>query len=793
MPGARRLIFLAGGLVILIISFYGYFLNTGRPGLPPGRDPARIIRVENLDIKNPREIAFALAGKAPGESARIAWKAPEGRIEEAVVTLVPYYAPGTIPLVFLAVGLLSFILGAFVYFLGPGDTRSHIFYWLSLCFGAAVIINGELYSLQKSWLSIVPGVLYLACYALVFPLLLHFSLTFVRKKISWEKIPIYLSALVFVIPFEFLFLKSVLNRDLGPYRFYLSHFFLYRFYVILMISIAVALLIIGHRKSSSSAEKIRINWILYGLFLGVMPFLIFYQLPEILGFRPWLSEEISSLFFIFVPAALAIAILKYRLFDIHLIIKRSLAYSLLSLLIVSVYFLIVQVVGGLFSRFFTVGKNFLSIIGILAAAAAFQPLREKVQTLVDRTFYRTSFDYKNISLDFTRRAGEILEVRELAGLLHRTITDSLPVEKLGLALTRTGQAGQNTYLEEISLGEPLDKLMFELFGSLASRRLLAEPASVQLGEGLDFSQEKLLAGLGWALVMVFPLKSGDWSCLVALGPKKSGTRFNDQDLEFLTRLGEAFMASLEKIRLQGEVIYERATAEKLAELNRLKTEFISTVSHELRTPLSSLQVLAEVLHSGKVRDGRKKEEVLGLMEEECRRLSHLLHNILDFGRIELGTKTFVLRRTEVNPVLEEVFRLFAPRLEKEGFASRLELPREPVYIEADPDALKQALVNLIDNAIKYSTENREIELSLRADSSEVWIQVRDRGMGISTEDREKIFDSFYRGQKALSVNPQGVGLGLKIVKHIMEAHRGRIELESEPGAGSTFSLIFPRP
>lgn len=97
------------------------------------------------------------------------------------------------------------------------------------------------------------------------------------------------------------------------------------------------------------------------------------------------------------------------------------------------------------------------------------------------------------------------------------------------------------------------------------------------------------------------------------------------------------------------------------------------------------------------------------MEDECRRLSHLLHNILDFGRIERGTKTFVLRRTEVNPVLEEVFRLFAPRLEKEGFVSRLELPREPVYIEADPDALKQALVNLIDNAIKYSTENREIE------------------------------------------------------------------------------------
>jgi len=211
-----------------------------------------------------------------------------------------------------------------------------------------------------------------------------------------------------------------------------------------MILLSVIFLIVGFRRSTSTAEKAQISWILYGLFLGVIPFLVFYQLPEILKFKPWLSEESSGLFFIFLPASLAVAIMKYRLFDIHLIVKRSLAYSLLSILVISVYLFIVEVARLAFSRVVPVNKTWLSIIGLLSAAAVFHPLREKIQQLVDKTFYRTSYDYKNITLEFSQKAGEVLNCEELTDLLYRTIKDFLPVEKLNVSLIRVKEKVPNT-------------------------------------------------------------------------------------------------------------------------------------------------------------------------------------------------------------------------------------------------------------------------------------------------------------------------------------------------------------
>lgn len=789
----RSFLIFVAGLIILILSIYGFSLTARRPNLPRYINPGAVVRIDNFDIKHPREVTFALAGKSSGETARVFWRMPDGKIEEAEVRLVNYYARKSYPLIYLIVGLMSFILGLAVFLLGPRDTRSHLFYWLALCFGAAVMINGELYCLQKSRLSILPGVIYLACYTLIFPLFLHFCLTFVRKRISWEKIPIYLSALVFIVPFEFYFLYSIFNSTIQPYRLYMSSFSLYRLYVIAMILLSVTFLIIGFRRSTSTAEKARISWILYGLFLGVIPFLVFYQLPEILKLKPWLSEESSGLFFIFVPVSLAVAIMKYRLFDIHLIVKRSLAYSLLSILVISVYFFIVEVTRLVFSRFVPVNKTWLSIIGLLTAAAVFHPMREKIQQLVDKTFYRTSYDYKKITLEFSRKAGEVLNCEELTDLLYRTVKDFLPVEKLNVSLIRVDEKIPNTWLKEIHRGDPVDELLPHLSDKLTAFHFLAERSTVQTDERLDFSQEEVLAGQGWALVLILPLGSGDWAGLLALGPKKSGKRFSGADTEFLMMLAEAFILSLEKIRLQGEVIHERASREKLDELNRLKTEFIATVSHELRTPLSSIQGLAEILHSGKVREAKKKAEILALMEEESQRLSNLLHNILDFGRMERGTKAYLLKPTHLQPILEHMASLFSYRLQSEGFVFRLEQPEEPVYLEADAEALEQALINLIDNAIKYSQVTREIHLRLKEDKSEIRIQVEDRGMGMPAEEKGKIFDGFYRGQEAFEVNPGGVGLGLKIVRHIVELHRGRIEVISQPGQGSTFSLVFPRP
>jgi two-component system phosphate regulon sensor histidine kinase PhoR len=275
-----------------------------------------------------------------------------------------------------------------------------------------------------------------------------------------------------------------------------------------------------------------------------------------------------------------------------------------------------------------------------------------------------------------------------------------------------------------------------------------------------------------------------------LGEKRSGQKYSRDDIDLLSTLAGELSLSLEMLRLQEEVIYERASKEKLDELNRLKTEFISTVSHELRTPLSSIQGLSELLQEGRVRDKVKREELVGVLASESGRLSRLLHNILDFGKIEQQTKVYRFERTEVRPLVEEAVKVLRYRMEEAGFRLQLRFPPDAVFLTVDRDAFKQMLINIIDNAMKYSEKDKEIEIEVLARPGEVEIQVRDRGIGIRPEQRERIFDKFYRSPEAALVNPKGVGLGLKIVKHIMDAHRGEVCVESRPDRGSTFRLIF---
>ena len=154
-------------------------------------------------------------------------------------------------------------------------------------------------------------------------------------------------------------------------------------------------------------------------------------------------------------------------------------------------------------------------------------------------------------------------------------------------------------------------------------------------------------------------------------------------------------------------------------------------------------------------------------------------------------KQYRFQNIEIQPIIEEVTRLFHHRLEAEGFELKLQMPENPLILMADSDALKQALTNLVDNAIKYSAGKKEIDIRLIEREKEVEIQVKDCGVGIPPEEQEKIFDKFYRGTTSTQC-VEGVGLGLKIVTHIMEAHQGAVKVQSQVNQGSAFSLIFPR-
>lgn len=233
-------------------------------------------------------------------------------------------------------------------------------------------------------------------------------------------------------------------------------------------------------------------------------------------------------------------------------------------------------------------------------------------------------------------------------------------------------------------------------------------------------------------------------------------------------------------------------ASKEMKISQMKSDFVSNVSHELRTPLSSIRVLGEFLRSGREIEPEKLRKYGEFIETESARLAKLISNILDFAKIESGQRSYEFREGQIEDVVHEALRVYEVRLQQRGFAVDVDLPAAPLPpIALDPDAVTQALSNLIDNAIKYSGNSRQIRIRVWREMASVLVSVTDFGVGIPGDELRKIFERFHRVSTGLVHDVKGSGLGLSLVKHIVEAHGGTITVTSDVGRGSTFTLQFP--
>ena len=252
------------------------------------------------------------------------------------------------------------------------------------------------------------------------------------------------------------------------------------------------------------------------------------------------------------------------------------------------------------------------------------------------------------------------------------------------------------------------------------------------------------------------------------------------------------LSILMTVALLSGIILALRAAQRQMRLSQMKTDFVSNVSHELRTPLASIRVFGEFLKMGRVSDEEKIREYGEYIETESRRLTQLVNNILDFSRIESGRKTYEFNEADPLALVHSTVKSFDIQLKQRGFSVRVTEPPQPLpHVFVDSEAISQALINLLDNAIKYSGAAHEIEVALGHERGFVTISVHDHGIGLSREDQQKVFEKFYRVCTGLVHESRGSGLGLSLVKHIVEAHKGRVTVESEPGRGSTFRLHLP--
>jgi signal transduction histidine kinase len=313
--------------------------------------------------------------------------------------------------------------------------------------------------------------------------------------------------------------------------------------------------------------------------------------------------------------------------------------------------------------------------------------------------------------------------------------------------------------------------------------------------GLDFKivneeDQKITAGTdgltsGESLVLSFRKFSLPWKLLASHPEIKVLEKSARREIFFYGFLLTVIVA----LMLFGAVMIARDISRE-SETNRLKTEFVNNISHELKTPLTLIRLYGETLQRKENLTVKEKKDCYEIITKESERLSHLINNVLDFSRIEMGRKEFNFTKGHLQDVIRETLESYRYHLEKKGFTIHSDIATDLPEMNFDGEAIASVLVNLLSNAMKFSPKEKEVTVKLFRDNGNAVLQVADKGIGISQKEIPKIFQRFYQANNNIASEAKGSGLGLTLVRHIIEAHGGRIEVESEPGKGSTFSVIL---
>ncbi len=271
--------------------------------------------------------------------------------------------------------------------------------------------------------------------------------------------------------------------------------------------------------------------------------------------------------------------------------------------------------------------------------------------------------------------------------------------------------------------------------------------------------------------------------------KFPGTTIADIGAKFL-RYNYTVLAALSLLMIGGIFLTYRNVSREM-KLARLKSDFVANVSHELRTPLALIRLYAETLELGRLTAKDKYQEYFRIIREESERLTALINNILDFSRIEAGRKEYEFKETDLPELIRSTLDSYRFQIEQNGFAFEENISRDIPPVNVDREAIARSLLNLVNNALKYSKDQKFIGVSLYRTNGSVKLEVCDHGIGIPPAEQEKIFEKFYRCGDPLVHNIKGSGLGLSLVRHIVRAHGGDVQVESTPEKGSKFTIALP--
>jgi len=296
--------------------------------------------------------------------------------------------------------------------------------------------------------------------------------------------------------------------------------------------------------------------------------------------------------------------------------------------------------------------------------------------------------------------------------------------------------------------------------------------------------------------------------LVVVGNESLYSRVTEGDVEIISILANQIAQGIENSHLYEQLWHsyqelevrvkertkELARAnEELKRMNEMKSEFVASVAHELRTPLTSIKGYASILATGKLGAmGTEQKERLERIDRHSNELAKLINDLLDIARIESGKIGMDVKEIPVSELLKNILELMSPQAEEKNIEIKLEIAKTITTIYADPEHLSRVFINLLSNALKFTPSKGKITVTIKEDKEYIQTDISDTGIGIDSEDLPKMFNEFFRADNSINREKKGTGLGLSLCKKIVEAHKGKIWLNSIPGKGATFSFTLPR-
>lgn len=713
----------------------------------------------------------------------------DGHTRASSVTLIPYYPSLRFLIITVVIGLFSCVTAIFVLVHRPGNLVATTLHWMMMSLGVTVMITwGRIQT--GSLVSLIDRSIFVLSYIGTASLFLFFTFLYPQRKtesLTLIASVIFVPVLLLSAGMIYYHLRAIQHVSVEDFLTFQSVFDLFRALLFVAFGVGILNILRSFRNARLREERQRLQWLLWGLSIGSVPFLLLYLLPQLLFSTYFVDEEYTTIAFLAVPFSFAVSFIKYRLLDVEVVIHRSILYAVLSLVVVAAYGLIVLLVSTFINPDATL-EEYFAVAGLtVLVGLLLNPLRKKIQRFIDEMLFPARTSFRKTVTDIGNRLHEALSIDGLVHQFIQSLQKVLFLQTIAVYRYLPGRLELQQYY-----GRPLRPrlllrnehlTLFTEAGIFATKDVLAfERADINI------QREELLRRLGCGVCLPLLSESKQLLGVVAAQPSATSGKFSEEEIDLLRATSTMAAEVLDRLILYGQMVEEQQERRKAEELSSLKSDFVSYVSHEFQNPLTSIRLYSEILR--KRSSDPQVQQFIDVIDGEAGRLSRMVTTVLDAARIEQGLKEYSFQEVDLAREVRQAVNAMKYQLRKYRFRVALSLPHASVVAKVDRDAFGQALVNLISNAIKYGQKGRFIRLALVPRKQWIACSVEDHGQGISPEVQTHLFEKYYR-DPAMSKQIRGVGLGLSLVKHIMEAHGGKVEVRSRLGRGTTFTLLFP--